>query len=65
MRLEKRINKKLEELALAVLGIRATGGYRYRKDVPLSDKEIDTWVDHAIKALQEMTVNLFVAESPC
>lgn len=61
--LQKRIDDTLNNLDMALVAIRATGGYRFRKQIPLSEEKIDKWVDHAIKALQEMSVNLLVAEA--
>ena len=63
MELQKRIDETLGNLAAAILAIRATGGWKYREQLPLSADKIDKWVDHAIKALQEMSVNLLVAEA--
>jgi len=60
--LQKQIDETLSNLAAAILAIRATGGWKFREQVPLSADKIDKWVDHAIKALQEMSVNLLVAE---
>ena len=60
--LQQRIDETLGNLDQAILAIRATGGYRFREQLPLSAEKIDKWVDHAIKALQEMSVNLLVAE---
>ena len=61
--LQQRIDETLGNLDQAILAIRATGGYRFREQLPLSADKIDKWVDHAIKALQEMSVNLLVAEA--
>ena len=61
--LQKQIDETLSNLAAAILAIRATGGYKFREQLPLSADKIDKWVDHAIKALQEMSVNLLVAEA--
>ena len=61
--LQKQIDETLSNLAAAILAIRATGGWKYREQLPLSADKIDKWVDHAIKALQEMSVNLLVAEA--
>jgi len=63
MELQKRIDDTLNNLDMALVAIRATGGYKYRKLVPLSEEKIEKWVDHAIKALREMSVNLLVAEA--
>jgi len=61
--LQKQIDETLSNLDQAILAIRATGGYKFREQLPLSADKIDKWVDHAIKALQEMSVNLLVAEA--
>ena len=61
--LQKRIDDTLNNLEMALVAIRSTGGYKFRKQIPLSDEKIDKWVDHAIKALQEMSVNLLIAEA--
>ena len=63
MELQKRIDDTLNNLDMALVAIKSTGGYRFRKQIPLSEEKIDKWVDHAIKALQEMSVNLLVAEA--
>lgn len=60
--LQKQIDETLSNLAAAILAIRATGGWKFREQLPMSANKIDKWVDHAIKALQEMSVNLLVAE---
>ena len=63
MDLQKRVDETLSNLDQAILAIKSTGGYKFRKQLPLSDEKIDKWVDHAIKALREMSVNLLVAEA--
>ena len=60
--LQKQIDETLSNLAAAILAIRATGGWKFREQLPMPADKIDKWVDHAIKALQEMSVNLLVAE---
>ena len=60
--LQKQIDETLSNLAAAILAIRATGGWKFREQLPLSAEKIDKWVDHAIEALREMSVNLLVAE---
>ena len=61
--LQKQIDETLSNLDQAIMAIKATGGWKYREQLPLSADKIDKWVDHAIKALQEMSVNLLVAEA--
>ena len=61
--LQDRIYETLSNLDQAILAIKATGGWKYREQLPMPADKIDKWVDHAIKALQEMSVNLLVAEA--
>jgi len=60
--LQQRIDETLSNLAAAILAIKSTGGWKFREQIPMPADKIDKWVDHAIKALQEMSVNLLVAE---
>jgi len=59
---QKRIDEVLHNLEAAIVAIRSTGGYKYRQQIKLPDEKIEKWVDHAIRALQEMTINLLIAE---
>ena len=59
---QKQIDEVLHNLSAAIVAIRSTGGYKFRQQIKLSDEKIEKWVDHAIRALQEMTVNLLIAE---
>lgn len=59
---QKQIDEVLHNLEAAIVAIRSTGGYKYRQQIKLPDEKIEKWVDHAIRALQEMTINLLIAE---
>ena len=61
--LPQRIDETLNNLVAAIKAIRATGGHKFQQDLHLSKVELDKWIDHAIKALREMSVNLLVAEA--
>ena len=60
--LQKNIQDILNQVNLMILAIKATGGYKVRKRIQLSDHEIDELCGSSEPTIRLLAVSLVVAE---
>ncbi len=59
---KKQIKKILESLNFLILAIKASGGYKYRERLKLSEREIDLYIAGSESNLKNMVISQMVAE---
>ena len=59
---KKQIKKVLGSLDFLILTIRATGGYKYRERLKLSETELNKHLVRSEQDLKTMTISLLTAE---
>ena len=60
--IKRQIKKTLESLDFLILAIKASGGYKYRERLKLSDKELDVGMADSESNLKNMVISLLTAE---
>ena len=61
--LQKELEKVLNGLDRIILGIKAKGGYKERKQFQMSDRELDLFLADCEDRLRKIVVHLVVAEA--
>jgi hypothetical protein len=60
--LQKEVRKILENVELMILAIKATGGYKVRKQFKIPDIQIDRLCAESEPMIREMAIRLVIAE---